>query len=138
MTEALRELSQDLERAEGMARRNGEGERGEGESGQPGLAETLAETRALRRELQELARGGDNVNRGGDPVRTGRDDRPGSTGEFVDDIEFSREFDRSAVIDGKRRSSKKKSTRVGGPTPHLGSRDTAQMDGHLCSRRLRV
>ena len=96
VTEALRELSQDLERARGMARQNGDGERREGESGQPGLADTLAETRALRRELQQLARGGDNVDRGGDPLGTGRDDRPDSTGEFVDDIEFTRDFDRSA------------------------------------------
>jgi hypothetical protein len=79
-----------------MARQDGEGERGEGDFGQPALLETLAETRALRRELQELARGGGNVNRGGDPVSTGRDDRPESTGEFVDDLGSTRDFDRSA------------------------------------------
>ena len=69
-----------------------EGEPGE-ESGQGGLQQTLAETRELRRGLQQLAEGG---MQNGDLARSGRDDRPQSTGVPVDDIEITREFDRSA------------------------------------------
>jgi hypothetical protein len=92
VTEALRELQQDLERARSMIGSGREGEPG-GERGQAGLQQTLAETRELRRGLQQLAEGG---MQNGDLARSGRDERPQSTGEQVDDIEITREFDRSA------------------------------------------
>ena len=80
ITESLRDFTQALRRAEAMsadAREPGEGE------GRPGLAETLAETRELRRQLQQMAEGG---QRSGQVTNTGRDDRAQSTGVFVPDI----------------------------------------------------
>jgi len=96
VTEALRQLREDLRRAEGMAR-DGSGERrGEGEGN--ALAETLAETRQLRRDLQRMAEGtpGQENQTGGSPTGTGRDDRPGSTGQYVEDLQVGGEFDRQA------------------------------------------
>jgi hypothetical protein len=87
VTEALRQLAEDLQRAEGMLG-NGAGEqRGAGNQ----IAETLAEIQQLRRGLQQAS---DGTATGG-PVRSGiRDDRPESTGQFVDDLQIAREFDR--------------------------------------------
>jgi hypothetical protein len=92
VTEALRELREDLERARSMAGSGRNGERGQGEPGN-GLNETLAETRELRRELQRLAEGGATR---GDITNRGRDDLQQSTGIRVDDIDVTREFDRQA------------------------------------------
>jgi hypothetical protein len=92
VTEALRELQQDLDRARAMAGSGRGDETGE-ERGQGGLQQTLADTRELRRGLQQLAEGG---MQNGDLARAGRDDRPQSTGVQADDLEITREFDRSA------------------------------------------
>ena len=93
VTEALRELSQDLERARSMMDSGRAGEPGESEFGEPSLAETLADTRQLRRQLQQMAEG----NASGGPVtNTGRDDRQRSTGIEVGDIDIGREYDNRA------------------------------------------
>jgi hypothetical protein len=94
VTDALRELSEDLDRARDMAR-GGEGsESGEpGQGQQGGLAETLADTRDLRRNLQDLAQGGAN---GAEFTNRGRDDLQQSTGIEVGNLEFSRELDLTA------------------------------------------
>ena len=93
VTDALRELSRDLERARDLVRAGDEGRDGEPGEGQNGLAETLAETRQLRRELQELAQGGANGNQF---AERGRDDLQQSTGVEVGDLEFTRELDLTA------------------------------------------
>ncbi|MGI9260590.1 MAG: hypothetical protein ACR2QR_01070 [Woeseiaceae bacterium] len=97
VTEALRELREDLERARSMAEGRG-GQQGEGEGQGGGLEATLAETRALRRELQELAES--NANNGnansGAATRGGRDDLQQSTGVTVGDLDVTREFDQTA------------------------------------------
>ena len=84
VTQGLRELRDDMQRAEDMT--------GQGE-GRDGLAETLAETQRLRRELQRLAEG--NAT-GGSLTNRGRDDLQQSTGIRIGDIEFTRELDRQA------------------------------------------
>ena len=91
VTQGLRELRDDLDRAEDMAGLGG----GEGRGGESrdGLAETLAETQQLRRELQRLAEG--NAT-GGSLTNRGRDDLQRSTGVRIGDIEFTREFDRQS------------------------------------------
>jgi hypothetical protein len=89
VTEALRQLAEDLQRAEGMLGNGGGEQRGAGNQ----IAETLAEIQQLRRGLQQAS---DGTATGG-PVRSGiRDDRPESTGQFVDDLQIAREFDRQA------------------------------------------
>ena len=88
VTEGLRELREDLERAEDMAGK-GSGE-GRGGEGRDGLAETLAATQQLRRELQRLAEGD---AWGGTLPSWGPDDRRQSAGIEFDDLEFTREFD---------------------------------------------
>jgi hypothetical protein len=93
VTEALRQLSTDLDRASGMLRTTRDGEEGDGGQEQNGLAQTLAETRELRRELQRLAQGGAPTN---GPFDRGGDDLRQSTGVPVADIEATRDFDRSA------------------------------------------
>jgi hypothetical protein len=93
VTDALRELSRDLERARDLVRSGEEGrDRAPGE-GQNGLADTLADTRQLRRELQQLAEGGADGNRF---AERGRDDLQQSTGVEVGDLEFTRELDLTA------------------------------------------
>jgi len=96
VTEALRELREDVQRAQSMVSggRDGDrnGERDAGESGE-GVGATLAETRELRRQLQRLAAG--DLARGGAAER-GRDDLQQSTGVRVDDLEVTRDFDRDA------------------------------------------
>jgi hypothetical protein len=96
VTEALRQLREDLRRAEEMSR--GGRSEGRGEDGAETLQGTLAETRQLRRELQRMAEGnpGQQNQPGGDPAGTGRDDRPQSTGQYVDDLEVRGDFDRRA------------------------------------------
>jgi hypothetical protein len=91
VTQGLRELRDDLERAENMAGL-GSGE-GRGGESRDGLAEALAETQQLRRELQRLAEG--NAT-GGSLANRGRDDLQRSTGVRISDIEFTREFDRQS------------------------------------------
>jgi len=80
VTEALRDLREDMRRAEGMIRRGTDGEP------QPGdrLQDALANTRGLRRGLQQVAGGG-------------RDDRPESTGIRVDDLEAGDALERQAL-----------------------------------------
>ena len=89
VTEALRELREDLQRAESMTG-TAAGEHGRGEQG--GVAQTLAETQQLRRALQQFAQG--NANEGM-PVDRGRDDLQQSTGVRVADIDIQRQMDRS-------------------------------------------
>lgn len=101
VTEALRQLSEDMQRVESLAGRGGREQNAGDNTG--GLVETLAETRQLRRELQRLGEAGTSNpeqgsgNPGGVEVTSGsRDDRPQSTGVPVADIDFIREFDRRA------------------------------------------
>jgi hypothetical protein len=91
VTDALRQLRDDIERAERMAGRGGRDPAEDSPAG--GVAESLAETQQLRRSLQRLAQG----NQGsGAPTSTGRDDRPQSTGIRVADIDISREVEGQA------------------------------------------
>jgi len=84
VTEALRELREDLQRAESMT--------GTAAGEQGGVAQTLAETQQLRRALQQFAQGNENE---GMPVDHGRDDLQQSTGVRVADIDIQRQMDRS-------------------------------------------
>ena len=90
ITEALRELQQDLQRAEGMA---GEaGSEGGAGSGQDSLTRALANTRQLRRELQEFSQGGvDNRT----ATNRGRDDLQRPTGLRVGDLDVQRSLERN-------------------------------------------
>jgi hypothetical protein len=90
VTQGLRELRDDLQRAEDMAGQGGQARNGEGGDG---FAEALAETQRLRRELQRLAEGS---ARGGALTNRGRDDLQESTGIRIGDLEFTRELDRRA------------------------------------------
>lgn len=105
VTEALRELSQDLQRARALGE---SGQEAAGE-GQNSLARAFAETQQLRRELQRLAEGNANeramdspggaANRegnGGSFVNNGRDDLQRSTGIVTGDLDGSRDFDERA------------------------------------------
>jgi hypothetical protein len=76
VTQGLRELRDDMQRAEELVRRGRGGQSGDG------VAATLAETQALRRELQRLV---DGVSRGGQWSDQGRDD-----------LEFTRDLARQA------------------------------------------
>ena len=91
VTQGLRELRDDMQRAEDMT---GQGSgAGRGGEGRDDFAETLAETQRLRRELQRLAEG--NAT-GGSLTNRGRDDLQQSSGIRIGDIEFTRELDRQA------------------------------------------
>ena len=92
VTDALRQLSEDIERAERMAERDGNTgrETGNGRS----VAQTLEDTRQLRRELQRAA--DSTRQQGGALSRSGDDNRPESSGEFVDDLTVVQDFDRRA------------------------------------------
>jgi len=79
VTEALRELREDMRRAEGMVRSGSEG----GPQPRDRLEEALANARGLRRNLQQVAGGG-------------RDDRSPSTGIRVDDLELGEALERQA------------------------------------------
>ncbi len=84
VTQGLRELRDDLQRAEELLGRG----RGDG------VAATLAETQALRRELQRLA---DGVSTGGQLTDQGRgDDYRQSAGVEFGDLEFTRDLARQA------------------------------------------
>ena len=90
VTQGLRELRDDLQRAGEMA---GQGGEGRGAAGRDGFAETLAATQHLRRALQRLAEGN---ARGGALTNRGRDDLQQSTGVRIADLEFTRELNRQA------------------------------------------
>lgn len=90
VTQGLRELRDDLQRAGEMA---GQGGEGRGGAGRDGFAETLAATQQLRRALQRLAEGN---ARGGALTNRGRDDLQQSTGVRIADLEFTRELNRQA------------------------------------------
>lgn len=90
VTQGLRELRDDLQRAGEMA---GQGGEGRGAAGRDGFAETLAATQQLRRALQRLAEGN---ARGGALTNRGRDDLQQSTGVRIADLEFTRELNRQA------------------------------------------
>jgi hypothetical protein len=91
VTDALRQLREDIERAERMVGR------GNGEPGEAGaineVAESLAETQQLRRNLQQMTQG--NANSGA-PNTTGRDDLPRPSGMRVGDVDISREVEDQA------------------------------------------
>ncbi len=111
VTEALREFKTDIERAGAMAAGGAGQQAGRGEQ-RDGLAEALAEARALRRELQQLADGNPGqpdpsrpnagqpdsgqTNAGGAPSNTGRDDLQRSTGVRVADLDTDRDVGRRA------------------------------------------
>ncbi|MDX1480308.1 MAG: hypothetical protein R3315_01450, partial [Woeseiaceae bacterium] len=85
VTEALREFAQAMRRA-GQLVAEDSGEAG----GERGLEATLADTQALRRQLQELANGAAGGRESG-PMRSGRDDRRESTGVAVADLDVARD-----------------------------------------------
>jgi len=87
ITDALRELQDDLQQAETMAGEQGS-DRG---TGQGGLSRALAETRQLRRGLQGLAEPGTNNNTA---TNRGRDDLQQSTGIRVGDLESPQDIER--------------------------------------------
>ena len=83
VTETLRQLREDLQRAEGMISSAANGEPDPGER----MQETLADTRALRRALQQA--GAQNGGSAAGIRAGGPDDRVESTGERVDDLEVA-------------------------------------------------
>jgi hypothetical protein len=89
VTETLRQLREDLRRAQRMVEAQANGEPGTGER----MQAALDQTRALRRELQQAAQ-----EQGGNAgMRTGLpDDRPESTGVQVADIDAGDELERRA------------------------------------------
>lgn len=87
VTQGLRQLRDDLERARDMA---GQGGEGRGKDSDDRYAETLADTRALRRELQRLA---DGAAREGGVALQGIDDWRESTGVEYGDLDFVRDLD---------------------------------------------
>jgi hypothetical protein len=90
VTEALRQLRQDLQRAEGMISSAADGEAGQGER----MQASLDGVRALRRALQQAAAedgGGLAGIRAGGP-----DDRVESTGERVEDLEVAPALEQQA------------------------------------------
>jgi hypothetical protein len=91
VTEGLRELREDMRRAESMAGDGANGQRGE--IGRNDLEQTLAETQQLRRNLQRAAAG--NAY-GGAPTNWGRDDLQRSTGIRTEDLDIGREIERQA------------------------------------------
>jgi hypothetical protein len=90
VTETLRQLREDLRRAEGMISSAADGEPGPGER----IQETLADTRALRRALQQA---GAQNGGGAAGIRVGGpDDRVESTGERVGDLEVAPDLQQQA------------------------------------------
>ena len=90
VTEALRQLRQDLQRAEGMISSAADGEPGQGER----IQASLDGVRALRRALQQAAA----ENSGGlaGISAGGPDDRVESTGERVEDLEVAPALEQQA------------------------------------------
>jgi DNA-binding Lrp family transcriptional regulator len=104
VTEALRELSEDMQRASSLAESGQGGQPGSGK-GQGSLARTLSETQQLRRELQQLAQGeanegangiGNRDENNGLRANAGRDDLQTPTGIEVGDLDGSRDFDQQS------------------------------------------
>jgi len=91
VTDALRQLSEDLKRAEKMAGRGGDDPKGS--SADNGVADSLAETQSLRINLQRLAQG--NANSGA-PNATGRDDLQQPSGQRATDIDIRRKIEGQA------------------------------------------
>ena len=92
ITEALREFGESLRRAETAASEQSEPGRG-GE--RPGLGQMLADTQALRRQLQELANEANRINpQSSNATNRGRDDLQRTTGIRVPDLELTRGLDR--------------------------------------------
>jgi hypothetical protein len=92
VTQALRELRDDMRRAEDMTGQGGGNGRG-GEEARDERVATLAATQQLRRELQRLAEGN---ARGGPLTERGQDNPRQSSGVRFADLEFTRELDRQA------------------------------------------
>ncbi|MDH5309441.1 MAG: hypothetical protein OEY08_05725 [Gammaproteobacteria bacterium] len=90
ITEALRDFRNSLQRASSLAE-GGEGMRAAGEPDR--LQRTLAETRELRRALDEFAQGGMDT---GAAARRGRDDLQQPTGARVADLEQGVDLGRRA------------------------------------------
>lgn len=90
VTQGLRELRDDLERARDMSGQAGDGTTAQDEYG---IADTLADTRQLRRELERLTEG---VARGGAYAGEGPDNWRLSTGIDYDDLEYFRDLDNRA------------------------------------------
>jgi hypothetical protein len=88
ITESLRDFTEALRRANALA---ANGSQGSDEQQRPGLAETLADTQAVRRQLQALA---DAATRSGEITGRGRDDRRESTGELLPDPDVTRNLER--------------------------------------------
>ncbi len=92
ITESLREFGESLRRAETAADEQGEPGR-DGE--RPGLGQMLADTQALRRQLQELANEANRINpQSSNATNRGRDDLQRTTGVRVPDLELTRGLDR--------------------------------------------
>lgn len=91
VTDALRQLREDMQRAERLAGRGGDNpaERLADNS----VAESLAETQQLRRDLQRLAQG--NANSAA-PNATGRDDLQQPGGQRASDIDIRRRIEGQA------------------------------------------
>ncbi len=88
VTQGLRELRDDLRRAENLA---AQGAVGTGDTERDGFSQTLANTQQLRRELQRLSEG---IDRAGAYSNQGPDDwRRQSSGIEYGDLEFTRELD---------------------------------------------
>ncbi len=93
VTQGLRELRDDMQRAEAMTGQ-GSGD-GRGGEGRDELAVTLAATQQLRRELQRLAEGGAGS---GSWTDRGWDNQQQFTGVRFGELEFAREFELQADI----------------------------------------
>lgn len=88
VTQSLRDFSEALARAGRMAS-DGTTPAGVGE--EPGIAETLATTRELRRQLEQIGNGTDREMQ---PTGSGRDIRTPTTGVRVADIDLTRDIER--------------------------------------------
>lgn len=88
VTQGLRELRDDLRRAENLASQGGPGT---GDTERDGFSQTLANTQQLRRELQRLSEG---IARGGAYTNQGPDDwLRQSSGIEYGDLEFTRDLE---------------------------------------------
>ena len=94
VTQALRELRDDMRRAEDMTGQGSGNGRG-GEGARDERVATLAATQQLRRELQRLAEGN---ARAGPLTERGQDNLRQSSGVRFGDLEFTRELDRQADV----------------------------------------
>lgn len=93
ITESIREFGESLRRAESLANA---GENGGSGGEQPSLRQMLADTQALRRQLQELANEANAGNpQAGGASNRGRDDLQQTTGIRVPDLEVTRDLERN-------------------------------------------